>query len=72
MLRISDVALLLGLHPNTVRLWSNRGMLKSYRIGSRGDRRFRWEDVDNLLKEGEREKLLSLPVPGADEVMGLR
>jgi excisionase family DNA binding protein len=55
MLTISDVARLLNVHINTVRRWSNQGMLKGYRIGSRGDRRFRQEDVDSFLKEGEIE-----------------
>jgi len=55
MLTISDVARLLNVHINTVRRWSNQGMLKGYRIGSRGDRRFRREDVDSFLKEGEIE-----------------
>ena len=53
MLTISDVAQFLGVHVNTVRRWSDQGMLKSYRIGSRGDRRFRREDVDDFLKKGE-------------------
>jgi len=53
MLTASDVAQLLGLHPNTVRRWSEKGILKSYRIGPRGDRRFRREDVDALLNQGE-------------------
>jgi excisionase family DNA binding protein len=55
MLTTSDVARHLGLHPNTVRRWSKEGILKSYRISPRGDRRFRQEDVDALLKEGEIE-----------------
>ena len=55
MLTINDVARLLNVHINTVRRWSNKGMLKAYHIGSRGDRRFRREDVDGFLKEGEIE-----------------
>ena len=55
MLTTSDVAQLLGLHPNTVRRWNAKGILKSYRISSRGDRRFRWEDIDSFLKEAEIE-----------------
>ena len=54
MLTSSEVARLLRLHPNTVRRWSNQGILESHRISSRGDRRFRQEDVDGLLKK-ERE-----------------
>ena len=47
-LRTSDVAHLLNIHINTVRRWSNKGILKSYRIGPRGDRRFKREDIARL------------------------
>ncbi|MBA7691354.1 hypothetical protein ES703_99897 [subsurface metagenome] len=50
MLNVSDVSQLLGIHVNTVRRWAQRGILKAYRIGSRGDRRFQREDIDNFLK----------------------
>ncbi len=49
MLTASDVARLLNVHLNTVRRWSNQGVLKAYRIGSRGDRRFRQEDIAYFL-----------------------
>lgn len=51
MLTTSEVAHLLNVHINTVRRWSNQGTLKAYRIGSRGDRRFRQEDIDSFLFE---------------------
>ena len=51
MLTISEVAELLNVHINTVRRWSNQGILKTYRIGSRGDRRFRQEDITSFLLE---------------------
>jgi excisionase family DNA binding protein len=51
MLTTSDVARLLNVHINTVRRWSNQGIIKTYRIGSRGDRRFRSEDVSSFLAE---------------------
>jgi excisionase family DNA binding protein len=51
MLTTSDVARLLNVHINTVRRWSNQGVIKTYRIGSRGDRRFRQEDVSTFLAE---------------------
>jgi len=53
MLTIRDVAQILNLHINTVRRWGNKGILKSYRIGPRGDRRFRREDMVAFLKGGE-------------------
>lgn len=51
MLTTSEVARLLNVHINTVRRWSNQGVLKTYRIGSRGDRRFERDDVVRFLLE---------------------
>ena len=51
MLTTSDVARLLNVHINTIRRWSNLGILKAYRIGSRGDRRFRQLDVNSFLSK---------------------
>ena len=56
MLTTSDVARILNVHINTVRRWSNQGILKSYRIGSRGDRRFKKEDIDNFFSRDNRCK----------------
>ncbi len=53
MLTTSGVAKLLNLHINTVRRWSNEGILKPYRIGPRGDRRFIKEDVITFLNSQE-------------------
>jgi len=49
LLTVQEVSELLNVHPNTVRQWSDQGLLKSYRIGPRGDRRFRQEDVSNFI-----------------------
>jgi excisionase family DNA binding protein len=51
MLTVREVARMLNVHLNTVRRWSNLGILKSFRIGLRGDRRFLKEDVDKFLRE---------------------
>ena len=51
MLTTNDVARLLNVHINTVRRWSNSGILRAYRIGARGDRRFERLDVLKLLFE---------------------
>ena len=50
MLTTGEVAQLLHVHINTVRRWSNQGVLKTYRIGARGDRRFHREDIINFLR----------------------
>jgi len=54
MLTTSEVARLLNVHINTVRRWSNQGVLKTYRIGSRGDRRFHREDIAKFLSQKSR------------------
>lgn len=56
MLTSSEVARILSVHINTVRRWSNQGILKSYRIGSRGDRRFKKEDIDNFFSKDVKGK----------------
>jgi excisionase family DNA binding protein len=51
MLTIKQVATLLHVHVNTVRRWSDRGLIKSYQINHRGDRRFLQKDVATFLVE---------------------
>lgn len=43
-LSLSDAARLLGVHPSTVRLWSDKGVLPTHRT-SGGHRRYRREEV---------------------------
>jgi len=49
MLTVNEVAHLLHVHPNTIRLWSKLGTIKSYRIGKRRDYRFKTDDVETFL-----------------------
>jgi len=51
MLAVREVARLLHVHPNTLRRWSNSGRIKAYRITSRGDRRFKREDITRFLAQ---------------------
>jgi excisionase family DNA binding protein len=50
-LKTGDVADIVNVHVSTVRRWADQGILKSYRVGPRNDRRFRKEDVDSLFKK---------------------
>ena len=50
MLTPTEVARLLHIHINTVRRWSDQGILRVYRIGPRGDRRFQKEDIAYFLQ----------------------
>ena len=49
MFTVQEVAATLHVHPNTVRHWSDQGLLKTNRVGPRGDRRFSWEDIHSFL-----------------------
>ncbi len=51
LLTITEVSALLHVHPNTLRRWSEEGRITSYRINSRGDRRFKPTDVQNFIKK---------------------
>lgn len=53
LLKIKEVADMLGVHTATLRRWDTEGRLKAVRIGSRrgvGDRRYRLEDVQKLMR----------------------
>jgi excisionase family DNA binding protein len=48
LIPIRDAARTLSVHTNTLRRWHERGIIRAYRIGSRGDRRFFRDDVLKL------------------------
>ncbi len=48
-LSVTKAARLLGVHPNTIRAWSDQGRLRYYRINPRGDRRYRMGDLQRFL-----------------------
>ena len=50
MLTVSQAAHLLGIHSNSVRRWADIGLLHCFRVGIRGDRRFRPNDIDTYLE----------------------
>ncbi|HYH91670.1 MAG TPA: GAF domain-containing protein [Candidatus Saccharimonadales bacterium] len=67
-LSVTKAARLLGVHPNTVRAWSDAGRLRYYRINPRGDRRYRLGDLQRFLAAAE-----SAPVdPNAGMPIGSR
>ncbi len=50
LIPIRDAARILAVHANTLRRWSDHGIIEAYRLGTRGDRRFMRDDVLNLLE----------------------
>lgn len=51
---MTKAARLLGVHPNTIRAWSDQGRLRFYRINQRGDRRYRLGDLQRFLAAAEQ------------------
>ncbi len=49
ILTLKQARELLNVHPNTLRNWDNKGVLKAIRFGTRKDRRYRKEDILKLI-----------------------
>jgi excisionase family DNA binding protein len=56
---VREVAEMLKVHPNTVRVWNNRGLIKAYRLGSRGDRRFSEVEILDFLANNSLNETLT-------------
>jgi diguanylate cyclase (GGDEF)-like protein/excisionase family DNA binding protein len=62
-LTVKKAARVLGVHPNTVRAWSEAGRLRFYRINDRGDRRCRLGDLQRFLQAAEAPVTANLMEP---------
>ena len=60
-LSVTKAARLLGVHPNTVRAWSDAGRLRYYRINPRGDRRYRLGDLQRFLSAAAGGSIREFP-----------
>lgn len=45
LLSLKEASELLKCHPNTLRAWDKKGILKAVRFGQRKDRRYKKEDI---------------------------
>ncbi len=49
LLTMKETCELLKVHPNTLRQWDKKGILKAVRFGARKDRKYNKEEVLKLL-----------------------
>jgi excisionase family DNA binding protein len=50
LLKMQQACNILGVHATTLRRWSAAGLIKEYRIGPRGHRMYKAEDVIELIE----------------------
>jgi diguanylate cyclase (GGDEF)-like protein/excisionase family DNA binding protein len=67
LLSVQGAAQLLGVHANTVRAWTDQGLLTCLRINSRGDRRYRREEIDRYLTRARLDGR-AISSPDGDDV----
>ena len=71
MFTTRELAKFLNVHINTVRRWSDHGIIKSYRIGPRGDRRFSRDDVIAFLADNQQQPEVKVSPSGTGELAGI-
>ena len=61
MLSISQVARTFGIHQDTLRNWEKKGLITPLRVGTRGDRKYRPEDLEKIMGDMSIVKDLGMP-----------
>lgn len=51
IITLAEASEILGVHPNTLRKWDNKGFLKALRYGTRKDRRYRKSIILKMLNQ---------------------
>jgi len=50
LLKLKEACEILKVHPNTLRHWDKKGILKAVRFGVRKDRRYNKEEILKFIK----------------------
>ncbi len=50
LITLKEASEILKVHPNTLRAWDNKGILKAVRIGVKKVRRYRKQDIKSFIK----------------------
>jgi len=54
LLRIREAATLLGVSVVTMRRWDNDGKLVAIKVSTRGDRRYKPEDIEKFIEQNKK------------------
>lgn len=54
LIKLSEACKILNVHPQTLRQWDRKGILKAVRFGQRKDRRYRKEDIENFVSNQKK------------------
>lgn len=54
LLKLAEVSKMLNVHPNTLRQWDAKGILKAIRFGQKQERRYRRKDIEKLMERREK------------------
>lgn len=54
LITLKEACEILKVHPNTLRQWDNKGILKAVRLGVKGVRKYRKIDIENFI--GNKKK----------------
>jgi excisionase family DNA binding protein len=53
LIKLGEACKILNVHPQTLRQWDKKGILKAVRFGQRGDRRYKKEDIEKLTSKAK-------------------
>ena len=51
LVTLKEACEILNVHPNTLRQWDRKGILKAIRFGARGDRRYSMDDLNEFINK---------------------
>lgn len=51
LLTLKETCEILKVHPNTLRQWDKKGILKAVRFGVRGDRRYKYTELIKMINK---------------------
>lgn len=71
LLSIGEVAKIFGVDKDTLRNWERKGIIKPLRVGPRGDRKYRPEDIENIANDKSIFKDLGTPKTDEEGKMNL-